>query len=223
MADSTPIRVCVVALVYGERGNVRPDDLKELTAKAASYAVHTKGTVYGDSPDEWIPFDDGASIATILKDVGFEVTSLSSHLTEPVPPAKLKALASQVDLYIFDPLFLALHTRMELIHRLDTAVGGGNNKRYCVLLPKRIPAELRDRLSAVCDERLVLTKESFAAGDEFGEWEIATRFHLSAFLKKVLKQLIDAPLQSQLDAAQGVLVARGALPLSLSQPPRFGA
>jgi hypothetical protein len=219
MPDKTSVRVCVVALVSGEHDGIEPVDLKALAIAAGSkYDVVNKGVIYGTSPDDWAPYEDGVKIGTYFAGAGFDVISLSAHLATFGAPGKLAALVNEVDLYVFDPLFLALYgTRSKLIDSLDAAVGGNPKKGACVVLPTRMPAPLRDRLQDLSVKRLTLTQGAYEDGR--GEFDADTPKRLNSYLKRFLKQFQDVPMAGNVQAMQQALVALfGVQPLQMTNP-----
>jgi hypothetical protein len=222
---SASVRVCVVALTCGQSASIAPLELNNLVAAARlEYDVQTKGAVYGDSPDDWAPFVKGKKILHYLTDAQFDVNSLSAQLANASNPAVLDALVRQVDLYIFDPLFLSLDTLYPgLVTRFETVIRD-RAKPFCILLPDHLPTAIRQRLADLCDAKLPLLR--LAADEEgHGEWEADTPRRLLRFLNGIRHELAKRalPPSTMIEFAAQVLERLGAPRVELDGSPKLGA
>src|SRR5690349_4537465 len=138
MPSTINLRVCVISLTYQQYIGVDSQALLLLSGKSNPYKVVEQGRIYGDSPDEWHPFEDTKSILEYLRDAGFEDVSLSKLIASFDNMNDLNTLLTNVDLYVFDPLFLTLSGNpLQLVDRLQSAILSAK-KPFCILMPDRI-------------------------------------------------------------------------------------
>jgi hypothetical protein len=176
--------------------------------------VTKKGLVYGDSRDDWCPYEDGVTIVKHLEDVGCDVVSLSPYVDDD----DLRGdLLSQVDLYLFDPLFLTDPKYATLVLQLDAAIRKGEQTGVSVLLPKRIPSAVRDELEVICHAKLPLTADGYGKGR--GQWLASSVMDLRSYVSRFLKELQGRPSPERLRAMSDLLSSFfGAQSLSLPKP-----
>jgi hypothetical protein len=219
MSNSPVIRICIAALRHGQHGEIGPADLKILVDNSqANYNIAISGRVYGDSPDEWSPFEDEESMLTYLHEAGFAIASVSSHLAEPADPKRRNALVTGVDLYVFDPLFLTLGGDFrQLVDQLQGAIRYGN-KAFCIVIPDRLPTELKEKLLELCDHKLPLLKYAYE-NEGRGEWGVNNSLRLKAYLHRLHRQMITKPSPESLQAMVELLIARGIPKVDLTESP----
>ena len=189
---SSPLRivVCVCALTHAELlryWNDIPADIRALLdAGNGDYAVAEKGKVYGDKRDDWSPFSNGTSVLRYLTDVGFRKLPVSDNLDDLGNPARKQELLNRVQLYIFDPLFVVLQRKNAAVVELLQGMIGSSGKNFCILIPNRMPADLRERLIAVCSSKLDQLKLAYA-DEGRGEWEAEKALRLTSYLHRVAR------------------------------------
>src|SRR4026208_1777299 len=176
----TSIQVAVLALTHGQHSAVQPGTLQALVLGATgAYDVTKKGLVYGDSRDDWCPYEDGVTIVKHLEDAGCDVVALSPYVDDD----DLRGdLLSQVDLYLFDPLFLTDPKYATLVLQLDAAIRKGEQTGVSVLLPKRIPSAVRDELEVICHAKLPLTADGYGKGR--GQWLASSVMDLRSYVSR---------------------------------------
>jgi len=221
MPKTSPISVCVLALTHEQRIYLRPDVLKMFKGNSlTAYNLVEKGRIYGDSPDEWHPFEDDKSVLDYLREVGFEESSLSRLIASFNKIEDLNALVTQVDLYIFDPLFLALSGNYsQLIAELQGAIRKGN-KPFCILMPDRLPPKVSQSLYQICEQKLPLLKLAYET-EGLGEWKAESTVRLKAFLHRLYRQTGDFPSQEALENAMKWFFSRGIPDFSLEESPKI--
>ena len=221
MPRSTILRVCVVALTHPQHMDVDAQVLSLLIdSPLKAYDVTENGRIYGDSPDEWHPFEDNITVLDYLREVGFSDSSLSRFIASSDKVDNLNALITEVDLYIFDPLFLTLNGNFpQLVSQLQGAIRSGN-KPFCVLVPERLPQEASEMLSTICDTKLPLLKLAYENGS-ICEWKAENSIRLKAFLSRLYRQIKELPQQEKLDLLVKMLIAIGVPPITLSESPKL--
>jgi len=221
MPNPTLIRICIIALTYEQRTEIKDGLLDLLMGDSLkAYNVAEKGRIYGDSPDEWHPFDDSKSILDYLSEVGFEESSLSRFITTSSNPEDLHILVNQVDLYIFDPLFLTLGGEFsQLINKLEGAICNGD-KPFCILIPDRLPPEINQRFSQICEQNLPLLKYAYERGCS-GEWKAENASRLTAFLNRLLRKIKNLPPADALEKFVQALSAYGIPYVTLEESPKM--
>ena len=196
------INVCVAALIHGQHDAVKSEEVKNLLIDAAdSYNVLELDRVYGSSPDDWHPFNDRESIRDYIEKAGFEMQPLTSHLYDMKNPIKLNALIQKVQLYILDPLFLALEDEYsDLIARLDGLLCEGR-KYFCIAVPQRLPTKLRVKLLAIRDNKFQFLKNVYyyrgSNLPSIGEFEAESAERLSSYLNRIYKFVKPLPLENR--------------------------
>ncbi len=221
MPKSTILRVCVVALTHPQHTAVDPQVLKLLRGRQSNnYDVTKDGIIYGNSPDEWHPFEDNKTVLDYLRDVGFTDSSLSRFVASSDKIDDLNTLLTEVDLYIFDPLFLTLSgSYPQLVGQLQGAIRSGN-KPFCVLVPERLPQKASEKLSNICETKLPLLKFAYESGS-FCEWKAESSVRLKAFLSRLYRQVKELPQQETLDAFAKMLISAGIPSISLNESPKL--
>lgn len=214
------IRVAVLALTYGQHESLLPAEFKDSVLSArATYDCLTKGSVYGDTPDDWSPYENGTSVLKYLSGDDFEVNSLSSYLQKK---DRWFELANKAELYLIDPIFLAHSDHIELVATLDGAIGTNASKGACVLLPQRMPEALRRVSQEICLQRLRLTFEAYK-DEGRGEWLADADLRLKAYLKRFDGARKETPTADALEAVRALLLNQGVQTLTLPKSPRLGS
>jgi hypothetical protein len=198
MADE--IRICVLALTFEQRNELTAS---ELAHAGELYNLNQPDQVYGDSPDDWRPFEQGESVYELLNSANLTVISTSFHLKNYQNPQIRDTLSDKVDLYIFDPLFLLLDDYHEFLIFLQGRILG-RNAEFCIVIPDRVPNPLREYMRSLCEQKLADLKKAYEEG-KGGNWDVRTRVNMIGYLNKWRRQRI-ASLPSQDAIAQSIAI-----------------
>lgn len=220
MPDSISIQVCVAALTNDDLADLQNLAFLELLQDAQeNYNVLEQDIVYGETPEEWRPFDDNKTIIDYLEEANFQATFERDCLQNPDDPAILNAIF-KVQLFIFDPLFLSLDKYAGLINKIVGAIRQGDI-HFCVLVPNRTPPELRQKLKEFCDQKLNDLKYTFDKKGS-GEWgSAAVDERLKSYLNRINPEIRQALPPGKLDEAKEELTRGGAQATALGGSPKI--
>jgi hypothetical protein len=196
------VKVCVLALTQRQLAALAPPELK---AAATALAANR---VYGQSPDDWCPYLDGQNVLAHLREVGFDPISLSGQLGNWTEHAD--EVIGQVDLFLIDPLFLALsEVPVEFYPRLDATIYTGK-RAFCVARHRAIPLEQRGAVDGLCQTKLRSCFRWYRDEGQ-GEFNAEDLARLSVSLKRVLARFrVDLPNPSQLASVVALFASLGA-------------
>jgi hypothetical protein len=215
------INICVLALTYGQHKNIPLVDLTELIDTHTNvYNVNQKGYVYGDSPDDWSPFEDYKSIVTYLSDQNYEIKSYSKYLSTMKDPISKNILNQEVDLFIIDPLFVTMGG--DFNNLLNYLVGAiiNSHKPFCIIIPNRLPAEMNKKVCHILDEKLVDLKLEYERTGN-GEWKVDDPVRLRALLSRLYQQMKNRPIKENLQIVDLLFNFLGARSIHHLEVPRI--
>ena len=218
MTDGVSVNVCVVAFTYDEFIYQHDDNsiLTELGDQidcGTNYDVNTKNNIYSEDRDGWSPYEDGFPLHQYFLDSGYAPNLLSSEIENiDSDPGCLETLIKDVDLYVFDPLFVACAASDRLINIFHGVIFEGK-KNFCLIMPRRLTHLAKEALSEICKKKLHLLE---SAG--WGEWvaEDADRF-----MRYLARSEVKRPSKRVADKANLAEMASFATVVRLNDIPRL--
>jgi hypothetical protein len=166
MPDNTAgiqINYCVVAPTK--------DDLRLLPERLRERMKKAKGTydidkVYGQSRDDWCPFNDTKSVEQYVSDCGLIGNPYTGDLDACIEGSSSVAqMTRDVDLFVIDPLFLALGRRhLQVVSELQTSITSGM-RQFVVVVPDRLPSDLVETYDKMCHKRLGDLEKGWPRGE----------------------------------------------------------
>lgn len=215
MPNRLPLRVCVLAPTSDQLQAVEPEPLRNLVAESDPDLAES----YADHPDDWRPFDTRRRIVDYVEDAGFELDPQSYLLGDTTSPEARNALEEEVDLFVIDPLFLALTNQFpRVVPSLNALV---KRKHFCIVIPEAHPPDLRRSLRELRDQGLdVLRVVAFRDG--CGEWEAESIDRLRHYLARVRRVLADGPVGERISSVRETMSRSGTPAPELKTPPRLG-
>jgi hypothetical protein len=198
MPEKLLIKVCVMALTYGQHNQIQSTTLQQLIGDCMPvYDLNQNGKVYSSSPDEWSPFEDNKKIVDFLDQTGFGANSLSHYIYDYPQQTGRDAILKDTELYIIDPLFLALEaTNAQMIAQLD-AVISTSQKDFCLILPEQLTTALKEQLSSIAEDKMPMSKDVYIQ-QYHGMWLVNSSTHLIAYLNGVRLKLKNKPNDDRL-------------------------
>lgn len=187
--EKTSLVVCVLALTHDERDQVPKRFRNGLESAADRYDIMTDGRVYSGSRDDWSPFVDHCRILSYLKDAEFKNIPTTSLLAQLKEVKTRQEMLKKTKLYIIDPVFLTLEGFQDFVKELNGAIGAKADIYYCIIIPDRMPGDLRNLLSELCEKKLPLLQPVNIRDARLAGWNIESSTRLKAFLTVLHKLL----------------------------------
>jgi hypothetical protein len=202
------LKLCVLAL--------RANDLSSAaqTVGLSVADVHSLGSAYGNSPDDWKPFAN-KSVREHVKSAGLKPVPLSAELFRRSDPDAIDRLVNDVELVLIDPICVSAGTyEQSTLWRLEAAIRRARLS-FCVIYPAQLPQFTRDTLRNHCEQQLPLLRR---APPGQGAWDVSTEGHLTYFLDQLNAKRPAMADPSQVNAVTALLAGIAGTPAFAGAP-----